>query len=744
MGWDAFGLPAENAAIQGKSHPREFTESAIKSMKTAMQRLGLSYDWTRELNTSSSEYIKAQQILFLQFYKRGLVYRSKSYVNWCPQCTTVLANEQAVDGKCWRCSSEVVKKRLAQWFLDIRRYADELLDNIHQLTGWPDSVKNIQRAWIGKSSGTEISFPIEGEGQEARVFTTRPDTIFGVVCLLLAPEHELLETLEMEPEFREAVQAFQKRILSQTAEERISGVKKSGVFTGRYAIHPLTGERVPIWVANYVLMEYGTGAVMCVPAHDERDWEFAYEYQLSIREVIAPEQSGGKPLSAPFIGSGVLVNSGSFTGTSSESAMVDITAALSAKNCGGPSVQYRLQNWSISRQRYWGSPIPIVYCENGHVEPVPPEQLPVLLPAEIDFAGSGSPLSRSAAFVNTTCPLCHAPAQRETDTMDTFVDSSWYYLRFPDPTNALPFDSATVNRMLPVDTYIGGVEHATLHLMYSRFITKVLRDLGMLAFDEPFVRLYNHGMVNDVHGRKQSKSAGNVVEPSAVIQTYGADALRLYLLFATSYNAPIDWQDDGPRDAASYLNRVWRLTEMLKLDLVEHRSSVLDKDLCLSGPERDLRRTVHETIRKVSVDVEHFRFNTAIAALMTLTNELYGYPANAARQPATAAFRVLIRMLAIFAPHFSEELWEKVGDGEMLACQKWPEFEEDALTSAKKEIVIQVNGKLAGVVLISSDATEDEIVEMALANPSIKSRLQNREIRKKIHVPNRLVNVITI
>jgi leucyl-tRNA synthetase len=743
MGWDAFGLPAENAAIQHGVHPLRYTLDAIQSMKSSMIRTGLSYDWSVEINTSEPDYIKAQQQLFIRLFESKLIYRDTSYVNWCETCGTVLANEQAAGGKCWRCGNDVIKRRLPQWFVNIRAYADELLDGLEPLKGWPESVKNIQRTWIGRSYGTEILFPVEGESEPLNVFTTRPDTLYGCTFILLAPEHELLDRLEMEPEYRERVTQFKQTILMQSAEERVGEQVKLGAFTGQYAIHPLTGERLPIWTANYILMEYGTGAVMCVPAHDQRDFEFAEKYDLPIRVVIRGEgMSPEETLAEAYTGEGELVNSGPFDGLDSERAKVEITARLEDQLQGRPTKQYRLQNWSVSRQRYWGNPIPIIHCEKCGAVPVPAEQLPILLPEELDFSGSGSPLARSRAYMETTCPKCGAAALREPDTMDTFVDSSWYYLRFPNPHLDAPFDREIVNRMLPVDVYIGGIEHATLHLMYARFIVKVLRDQGMLDFDEPFRDLYNHGMVNDEQGRKQSKSLGNVVDPTDVIEEFGADALRLYLMFTTAYNFPIEWNNSGPKDAQAYLQRVWRLGLRLGDILAQHEGSVIDKSLCTTGAERELRRVVHTTIRKVASDVEGFRFNTAIAALMSLTNAISTYPVEAAAQPVAAAYRILIRLLALVAPHFSEEIWEEIGNGQMLVEEPWPTVEEDALITETKEIAVQLNGRFITAVHVSQQSSEEQIVEVAVANPSVASRLDGKSLRRTIYVPDRLVNLI--
>lgn len=752
MGWDAFGLPAENAAINGGKHPRLFTDEARDSMKAAMDQLGLSYDWSLEINTSKPEYTRAQQQLFIEFFNRGLVYRDTSYVNWCPTCNTVLANEQVIDGKCWRSQSEVIKRQVPQWFFAIRKYADQLLDGLDKLTGWPESVKNIQRSWIGRSEGTEVIFQVEGQAEPLKVFTTRPDTLFGCTFLVVAPEHPLLDRIPPGAAEASAVKVFRQKALITPAEERASeGQQKVGVFTGQYAVNPINGERVPIWTANYVLMDYGTGAVMAVPAHDQRDFDFAVQYHLPIRQVIrAAEHLGPAPgvrLDQAYESEGILINSGPFDGLTGTDAIAAITSALSKKAQGNRTTQYRLQNWSISRQRYWGNPIPIVYCQKCGAVPIPESELPLLLPDKVEFNGTGSPLSRDSEFMETSCPRCGEPAQRDPDTMDTFVDSSWYYLRYPTPRGTQPFDKDLVNRMLPVDVYVGGVEHATLHLLYSRFMVKALRDFGMLSFDEPFTRLYNQGIVNDSLGRRQSKSAGNVVEPKSVIDRYGADSLRVYLLFATAYNFSMNWIDTGPEDAHTYLMRVWRLRQRMEKTLEVHPGNILGKAQCVEGHPRSLRELVHQTIQKVAHDTERFQFNTAIAALMVLTNALYAYPADQPQQPAAAAFRILIRLLGIFAPHIAEEIWEKssvepTAGAKMLVDLPWPEVEADALVPAIKTIAVQVGGKFVTSIDVPQEATESEVLASAHQDLKIAKRIEGKLLKKVIYVPNRLLNLL--
>lgn len=744
MGWDAFGLPAENAAIRSGIHPRRYTEQAIASMKGAMKTIGLSYDWSREVDTSSPAYIRAQQVLFLRFFEKGLLHRDTSFVNWCESCVTVLADEQAASGRCWRCGTPVSKRRVPQWFMNIRSYADELLDGLDRLPDWPDSVKNIQRTWIGRSEGTEIDFPLDGEDEVLRVFTTRVDTLAGCTFLALAPEHELLDRLEMPADARAQVDATRERILSQSTEERSSReAPRDGAFTGRWAISPISGERVPILVASYVLTHYGTGAIMAVPAHDQRDFEFAKQHHLPIRIVIAG--GGVSPatnLESAYVEDGHLVNSGPFDGLDCRAAFSAITAALTERGSGRRAVQYRLQDWSVSRQRYWGNPIPIIHCSACGPVPVPDVDLPVRLPENLEFDGKGSPLARSRDYMDVSCPRCGGAASRDPDTMDTFFDSSWYFLRFPTPEAEAPVDPAIVERMLPVDSYVGGIEHATLHLMYARFFVKALRDLGIIRLDEPFSRLFNHGMVNDAEGRKQSKSLGNVVEPHAVIETYGADALRVYLMFATAYNAAIDWSDTGPEDARAWLNRVHRLGERLRRALAGCSDLRPDPALCRQGAARALRRDVHETILKVTSDIERFQFNTAVASLMSLTNSIYAYPAEAPQEPAAGAYRVLVRLLGVVAPFLAEDIWSWCGPGGLLPEQPWPGFEPDAVDWPTKEIAVQVNGRFVLSIQVPREAAAPDIQEAALRESRVRSRIGAQSLRRVIHVPDRLVNLV--
>ena len=737
MGWDAFGLPAEKAAIKDGTHPREFTDRAKAAMHTAMDQLGLSYDWRCEIDTSSPSYVAAQQRLFVKFFEAGLVYRDSSLANWCETDQTVLADEQVEDGLCWRCANPVTKRRINQWFFDIRRYADELLDDLDRLDGWPDRVCNIQRAWIGRKAGSEITFSFDGEvaATPISVFTTRVDTLLGCTFLLLAPEHKLLDEIELDADYRADVDELRRRLLSQSKEEERSEVKvKEGAFTGLHVINPANGRSVPVWVANYVLTDYGTGAVMAVPAHDQRDLDFARQYGLPVEAVISPD---GEPMEiddVAYVEDGVLINSGDLDGRSVSEGAAALQERLAASGEGGAVTTYKLRNWSISRQRYWGNPIPIVYCDEHGAQPVPDETLPVLLPENVDFMDSGRAILNHDEFLSAKCPVCGSLAQREVDTMDTFVDSSWYFLRFLAPEATEPIDPALVARMMPVDLYIGGIEHAILHLMYARFFTKALRDVGLLDFDEPFTRLENQGMVNDSEGQKQSKSKGNITEPASVIERFGADALRVYLMFSTAPENPINWDDDGPRTALNYLNRVYRLV-LANVDLFS--GDVLDEE---NPTDRDLGRAANEAIGRVAADVDRFQMNTAIAELMTLTNAIYGAGAasGAARRDA---IEILISLLAPFAPHLAEELWSITGHDTLVAASPWPVIDESALAVDRVEIAVQVRGKLVQTITLPSDTDEATAVSAAVAIRGVQDRLDG-EPSRIVYVPNRVVNVI--
>ncbi|HHT46275.1 MAG TPA: leucine--tRNA ligase [Firmicutes bacterium] len=753
MGWDAFGLPAENAAIQRGVDPSEWTASNIAAMKEQQNALGLSYDWEREVTTCSPEYYRWNQWLFLLFYKNGLVYKKKATVNWCPSCNTVLANEQVVDGGCWRCGSEVALKELEQWFLKITDYADRLLDDLKLLKGWPDRVKIMQENWIGRSTGTDIVFTVKETGDELRVFTTRPDTLFGVTYMVLAPEHPLLDKLIAGTPQEEEVREFIRQMRRESEITRTSAeTEKVGLFTGAHAINPATGEAVPILVGNYVLMSYGTGAVMGVPAHDQRDFLFAQKYNLDIRVVVnSPDKDlTASPLTEAYEGSGVLVNSGKFDGIPNEDAIKAITDWLSEQGKGSYQVRYRLRDWLISRQRYWGTPIPIVYCDNCGPVAVPEEDLPVTLPTGLNIAGRRSPLVDNADFLHTQCPQCGGGARRETDTMDTFFCSSWYFMRYADPKqDKAPFSKEKVDYWLPVDQYIGGIEHAVLHLLYSRFFAKFLYDQGMVEFQEPFQRLLAQGMVYK-DGAKMSKSRGNVVTPDEIIDRYGADTGRLFILFAAPPEKDLDWSDRGVEGCHRFLRRVWRLF-ITNLDLFEDNGQNKPADMPpLEKEEKGLLRAMHAAIKKVTGDIEErFNFNTAISAIMELVNAAYGY-LNDTSPERRESFSPLLRrvmetiiiLLAPFAPHISEELWHRCGHEDSVHLQKWPDFDPRALAVEEAEVVIQVNGKVRGRILIPVDSSEDELLERARSNERVRPYLEGKEIVKTITVPGKLVNIV--
>jgi leucyl-tRNA synthetase len=769
FGWDAFGLPAENAAIKSGIHPEVSTRGNIDHMKGQLQRLGISYAWERELATCDAEYYKWNQWLFIRMVEKGLAYRRKSSVNWCPVDNTVLANEQVVDGGCWRCGTPVETRDLEQWFFRITAYADELLDDTASLTQWPDKVLTMQRNWIGRSEGARVTFAVEGrEGRSIEVFTTRIDTIFGSTFVLLGPEHPLVAVFadrSADPDaFRRQAQAF--RLQDRAA--RISGeVEKQGFDTGVRAINPFTGKPVPIWVANFVLGEYGTGAVMAVPAHDQRDFEFARKFDLPIRVVITPD---GKPASADAMTEaadayGTLVDSGEYTGLSSEEAQKRMTASARARGIGEGTVQYRLKDWGISRQRYWGTPIPMIYCETDGIVPVPDDQLPVVLPVVAQFTGRGdSPLAQVPGFVNVACPTCGRPARRETDTMDTFVDSSWYFYRFADPRNdAMPFDPAAVKYWLPVDFYSGGVEHAILHLIYSRFFARVFRDLGLVDHSEPFTQLLTQGMVLK-EGAVMSKSKGNVVDPDAMLQQFGADALRLYVMFVAPPEKEVEWTDAGLEGSFRFLARVWRIVAHWA-GLVRGAGSSPDGRGALNPEERALRRKTHDTIRRVTADIEQRQqLNTAVSAMMELVNDLYtfseasatGAPGRAGRTAASVgpseraetvavvreAIEALVRMLSPFAPHTAEELWELLGHGDGLTKASWPAFDADVAKADEIVVPVQINGKVRARLTVPADTGEQDLERLALVDPVVLSHTSGKTVRKVVVAAGRLVSIV--
>jgi leucyl-tRNA synthetase len=749
MGWDSFGLPAENAAIERGIHPDQWTRSNIDTMREQLKGLGFSYDWSREVATSSPEYYKWTQWLFLQFYKRGMAYKKKSSVNWCPSCETVLANEQVVNGGCERCSTEVTKKELEQWFFRITEYAQRLLDDIDKLQDWPEKVKIMQKNWIGRSEGAMVSFQIHGFDDKIEVFTTRPDTIYGVSSMVLAPEHPLVIKLVEGTEYEEPVKEFRKRMEHLSEITRTStDAEKEGLFIGRYVINPMNGKEVPLFIANYVLMDYGTGAVMGVPAHDQRDFEFATKYDLPIVPVIKPrdETIDLDNLDQAFEAEGIMINSGPFDGLDSKEGISKVIEYMEAKGIGEGKVNFRLRDWLISRQRYWGAPIPIMYCDKCGMVPVPEEDLPVLLPTDVKFSGKGnSPLATSESFVHATCPKCDGSARREVDTMDTFVCSSFYFLRFTDPNNHdHPFTMDKTRYWMPVDQYVGGVEHAILHLLYARFFTKVLYDMGLAPVEEPFSRLLTQGMVLK-DGAKMSKSKGNTVSPEEIVAKYGADTARLFILFGAPPERDLEWSDQGVEGSFRFLNRIWRL-------VTESYQVVKDNDLgtedSLSGQEKELRYVLHNTIKRVTTDIgERFNFNTAISAIMELVNATYDYleknkDGNLNRGILKETVTSMLMMLAPFSPHIASELWELIGMEGSVHEQIWPKWDPKALIKDEIEVVVQVNGKLRGRLTISAEATREEMEKIALGHEKIKEFIAGKNIVRVIAVPKKLVNIV--
>lgn len=740
MGWDAFGLPAENAAIKNGVHPAKWTRENIANMKAQFNRLGLSFDWDREVTTCLPDYYKWTQWLFLQFYKKGLVYRKAGRVNWCPSCQTVLANEQVVDGECERCGASVDKKALEQWYFKITDYADRLLKDLDMLSGWPQKVRTMQENWIGRSEGAMITFRLE-TGDDIEVFTTRPDTLFGVSYMVFAPEHPLVEKLIADKDEADAVRAFAHRVSHMSDIERTDDTKeKEGVFTGAYATNPINGEQVPIWVANYVIYDYGTGAVMGVPSGDSRDFQFAKKYKLPIRMVVSPDGQDLDPdeMDDAWTAPGIMLNSGVYNGLSNVEAAQKIVGWLEENDCGHKTVNFRLRDWLISRQRFWGAPIPMVYCDHCGVVPVAEDNLPVRLPDAVDFKPTGeSPLNDAPDFVQTTCPQCGAPARRETDTMDTFVCSSWYFLRYTDARNdAAAFDPEKANHWMNVDQYIGGVEHAILHLLYARFFTKVLHDLGLVEAEEPFQNLLTQGMVLK-DGAKMSKSKGNIVSPEEIMQTYGADTARLFILFAAPPERDLEWNDSAVEGCYRFIGRVWRLYHAYASDA---------KGAGDDARNKALRHLVHTTIRRVTDDVANrFNFNTAIAAIMELVNGLYQErdKSGGVSSPAVdEAMEVLALLLALFIPHVAEELWESLGHTGSVHLEQWPAVDETALQTDEVELVVQVNGKVRGHLMIAVDAPQEEVLAQARSLPQVAVYLEGKTVRKEIVVPKKLVNLV--
>jgi leucyl-tRNA synthetase len=785
MGWDSFGLPAENAAIQNNTPPRQWTLGNVAKMKAQMNRIGFAYDWSREVTTCLPDYYRWNQWFFLKFYEKGLAYRKKSKVNWCPKCATVLANEQVVEGCCWRHEDTLVEQReLEQWFLRITKYADELLRDLDKLSGWPEKVRTMQRNWIGRSEGALVDFKLDyaenhkgfgPAGSTISIFTTRIDTIFGATSVQLAPQHPIVDDLAANnPDLRAKVD----QLIAEQRKARevgdIGEIEKHGVFTGRYAINPFNGEKLPVWVANYILMDYGTGAIMSVPAHDDRDYEFAKKYKLEIRLVVLPvsndpEETMAEP-ALPFTAhdEGMLINSGQFSGLECADAIQKMSAFAEKNGFGKATVTYRLKDWGISRQRYWGTPIPMLYCEKDGIVPVPEKDLPVILPEAVDIAHAlGSPLSGLPEFVNTTCPKCGGPARRETDTMDTFVDSSWYFYRYTDAHNdRAPFDSKIAQYWFPIDQYIGGVEHAILHLIYSRFWTKFMRDLGLITNDEPVEHLFTQGMVIK-DGAKMSKSLGNVVSPDEMVARYGADAARLYSLFAAPPDRDLDWQDSGIAGIQRFLGRVYRLyasrnsawgaaaaETAAKMDILAESSTILAPRLEANARKltktaaRKIQRKLHQTIKRVTDDFQgRWHFNTCISAIMELVNEIYGADAviEGGRVPAALLAEVqrdLVLLLAPFAPYLAHELWEMLGEKENLLKAPWPKYDPALAKEEELVIPLQVNGKLRGRILMPADAAEDFVIERALADEKVRSAIAGKQIVKTIYVPGKLVNFV--
>ncbi len=752
MGWDAFGLPAENAAIEhGNIHPHDWTWDNISQMKKQLKSMGLSYDWDREVATASPDYYHWTQWLFLQMYKNDLAYKKEAAVNWCPSCETVLANEQVVDGRCERCEEEVEDKNLAQWFLRITDYADQLIDDHEKLDKWPERVKEMQKNWIGRSRGVRINFPVKDFQEELEVFTTRPDTIYGATYMVLAPEHPLVEDIIAESGRGDEIEKEVRRMKEQQEEERTSPEsEKIGVNTGFKAVNPLSGEEIPIFIANFVLLEYGTGAIMAVPAHDQRDHDFARKYDINIRQVIEP--AGEKEIDIEeeaFEEYGELINSGRYSGLDSDEAFERIARDLEEAGLGQEETNYRLRDWLISRQRYWGAPIPIIYCDECGMQPVPEEDLPVELPYEVELeAGGQSPLVKEEEFVNTSCPECGGEARRETDTMDTFVDSSWYFLRYLDPDNEeLPFTGEKVEDWCPVDIYVGGVEHAILHLLYARFFTKVVRDLELADIDEPFDHYLAQGMVLK-DGAKMSKSRGNVVDPLNILSQFGADATRLFILFAAPPKKDLEWSHEGIEGLFRFIKRIWNLVAE-NSDELNSASSFRAVELKagdFQGEERELHRNLHETIQKVTGDIdERQSFNTAISSIMELTNEARDYADGGEDRDCDLLRSVIeniLLMMAPFAPHFTEELWHRLDNEFSIHQRSWPEYSSEALEKEEVEIVIQVNGKVRDRMMAPAGAGEKDLEERALKRDKIQKYTDGEEVKKVIVVPDQLVNVV--
>ncbi len=752
MGWDAFGMPAENAAIKAGTHPARWTYDNIDYMRNQLKQLGFSYDWSREIATCDPTYYRWEQLFFLKMFEKGLAYRKSSYVNWCSKCQTVLANEQVEGGACWRCDTPVIQKEMEQWFLKITDYVEELLDYTYKLPGWPERVLTMQQNWIGRSTGSRLVFPLESGNGGIQVFTTRTDTLFGATFMSMAPEHPMaVDLCRGKPEEAAVLDFVEKAKQSKRNEREAELLEKEGVFTGSYCINPVTQVKMPIYVANFVVMAYGTGAVMAVPAHDQRDFEFAKKYGLPIKVVIKPEDAENAPaaeeLTAAWEDDGVLVNSGPFTGMKSAEAREAITESLAKKGQGEKTVQYRLRDWGISRQRYWGAPIPIMYCEKCGVVPVPEKDLPVKLPLDVELLeNGGSPLPVYEPFYKTVCPVCGGPARRETDTMDTFVESSWYFARYTCPDyDKGPLNKESVRYWMPVNQYIGGIEHAVLHLLYSRFFVKVLRDMGYMEVDEPFLNLLTQGMVIK-DGFKMSKSKGNVVDPDEMIRAYGADTVRLFCLFASPPEKDLDWSDQGVEGSFRFLSRVWRLVSENPEELASTKPYAGGNSL--PGGLAQLHRKTHQTIKKVTEDIQdRFHFNTAIAAIMELVNQIYQVRESKLEDPMLwpvlkEAIEAAVVVSSPMVPHIADELWQALGHGEPLLEKSWPKWDEKALKAEEVLVVVQINGKLRSRMTVPADASDKELESIALNDPRVNEYIGGKPVRKVVVVPKKLINIV--
>ncbi len=744
MGWDSFGLPAENAAIKHDVEPSVWTWENISEMRKQLKELGLSYDWDREVATCHPDYYKWMQWIFIQFYKKGLAYKKENPVNWCPSCQTVLANEQVVDGKCERCGTVVGKKELSQWYFKITDYAERLLDNLDKLPGWPNKVKLMQKNWIGKSMGAEVTFEIEGFDKGMDIFTTRPDTLYGVTYMVMAPEHPYLKELVAGSEYEEPVAAYVDKVQHMSDIERTSTAnEKTGQFTGRYAINPLNGKRVPIFISDYVLMDYGTGAIMAVPAHDQRDFDFAKKFDLDIIPVVESEDPDIDvyDLKEAFAAEGRMINSDMFDGMNNKEAIVKITDYLEEKGIGKKSINYKLRDWLISRQRYWGTPIPMIYCEDCGWVPEKEENLPVMLPTDVEFTGKGeSPLATSKTFRDTVCPVCGKPARRELDTMDTFLDSSWYFLRYCDARNEeKPFDKNKIKYWMNVDQYIGGVEHAILHLMYARFFQMALYDLGLVTTEEPFKNLLTQGMVIK-DGAKMSKSLGNVVSPAEIIEKYGADTARLFILFAAPPERELDWSDQGVEGSFRFINRVYRIV----YEFSQKYGNTPESYKVENESDKSMAYWMNYAIKKVSDDIgERFNFNTAISTIMEMVNEMYRYKEGDVNEGLYgAAIKNLVIMMAPFTPHVAEEMWEHLGFEGSVHDQKWPEYDEEALVKDTIEIVVQMNGRIKEKLNIAGGLSREEMEKTAMEDEKVKELIKDKNVVKVIAVPDKLINIV--